>query len=230
MKPLLQSLKEHFVSLLYPSGYACLLCDRETVLPQDGICDDCRKQLRFCNTLSAPPSLDGLRAVYCYDTVLHAPMHRFKYGGATWLARFFFQDITLPSDWVFDAVVPVPMHPLKAYYRKYNPPEALALALREMQPHLTIRTDLIKKVKLTRSQTTLSAKQRAKNVKDAFRASPDAKGLSILLIDDVTTTHSTLIACARALKAQGAKRIYALCACSAVQGNGSMNDVRTAVL
>jgi len=216
MKPIFPMIKRRVKTLLYPSDYVCPVCGKEAWLDGVGLCADCHGQLRPCGKLSPPAPLDGLYAVYFYDSVLHSAMHRFKYSGQTWLARFFLRDVILPTDLTFDAMVPVPMHPWKAYRRGYNPPEALALALQERQSCPPIRTDLLRKIKLTPSQTALSAKDRSRNVEDVFLAAASVRGLTILLIDDVTTTGSTLISCANALKAAGAARVYALCACKAV--------------
>jgi predicted amidophosphoribosyltransferase len=78
--------------------------------------------------------------------------------------------------------------------------------------------DLLRRTRFTKSQTKLNESERAKNVSQAILASPEARGKSILLIDDVTTTHSTLLACAVALKQAGAARVYAACATAAIHG------------
>ena len=76
----------------------------------------------------------------------------------------------------------------------------------------------MRRTRFTKSQTKLTAFERAKNVSHAFLASPAVRGMNILLVDDVTTTHSTLLACALTLKAAGAERVYAVCATAASHG------------
>jgi predicted amidophosphoribosyltransferase len=58
----------------------------------------------------------------------------------------------------------------------------------------------------------LNPKEREKNVKGAF-AVPDpaqVKGKSVLLIDDLYTTGSTVKECARVLRRAGASRVEVL--------------------
>jgi predicted amidophosphoribosyltransferase len=64
----------------------------------------------------------------------------------------------------------------------------------------------------TLKQSTLGYKERQKNLKDSLciKDKTITDGKTILLIDDICTTRSTLNECARALKAGGAKKIYAL--------------------
>ena len=65
----------------------------------------------------------------------------------------------------------------------------------------------------TPPQTGLPLADRRANLKGAFTAG-DAKGISVILVDDVITSGATLGECANTLNAAGAKAVYALCACS----------------
>ena len=60
------------------------------------------------------------------------------------------------------------------------------------------------------AQSTLPRTERAKNVRGAFVASPDARDRSLLLVDDICTTGETLRACAKALVTAGAARVCAV--------------------
>ena len=63
----------------------------------------------------------------------------------------------------------------------------------------------------TRSQVGLTISQRWENVRNAYQAEPGAvKRKSILLMDDVATTGSTIQACAEALLSAGAQDVYAI--------------------
>lgn len=204
-----------FDRLLFPTGYRCLICGAETVLPDDGICEDCRASVSRCPSPVCPSELDGLWVSYLYESVIREAMHRFKYSGCVWLAPLLVRYIALPDDFAPDAVVPVPMHPFKQWRRRYNPPEALAEALRLRYPSLPEARPYLKKTRRTVSQTRLSKEERAENAKNRYFAAQQLNGLSVLLVDDVTTTGSTLNACASALRLAGASKVYAACACFA---------------
>jgi len=63
----------------------------------------------------------------------------------------------------------------------------------------------------TRSQVGLTISQRRENVSKAYQSNPLAvKRKSILLMDDVATTSSTISACTEALLSAGANEVYAL--------------------
>lgn len=61
-------------------------------------------------------------------------------------------------------------------------------------------------------QKFLKSAEREANVKNIFHFSPDAdvKGKTVLIVDDVITTGATVKACAKILKENGAKAVYAL--------------------
>jgi predicted amidophosphoribosyltransferase len=70
------------------------------------------------------------------------------------------------------------------------------------------------RVRDTGTQTRLSAVARRLNVRDAFvaREAGWVVGRTVLLVDDVMTTGATLSEAARALKAGGAWRVWAVAA------------------
>ena len=207
-------LRQAALDALYPPDVACPLCNREATLGPLGLCDACADAVRACPLPAFREPLDGLAAAFLYDGPARDAIHRFKYGNATYLADFFAKHIPIPDDWKPDCIVPVPLYWLRQLRRGYNQSELLALALSERCAGLPVRTDLIRRTRHTRSQTQLSAAERQANLRGAFRAFSAAKGLSILLVDDVATTRATLCACAAQLKRHGAKRVYAASACA----------------
>ena len=78
-----------------------------------------------------------------------------------------------------------------------------------------IEGSLLRRRLETQPQAGLSSAERKENMLFAFNASNAVRGRSILLIDDVVTTASTLSACAMALNEKGAAKVYAACACAA---------------
>jgi ComF family protein len=114
-----------------------------------------------------------------------------------------------------DVVVPVPLHPRREYERGFNQAEDLA-------SHLGLPVArLLTRVKHTHSQIELPRHERQENVKDAFALSPGPRSLIpdpriVVLVDDVSTTGSTLEACARVLRDAGVKEVRALTAARVV--------------
>ena len=223
-----QVLKDIVLDALYPPDVACALCGRETLLGEDRLCDACRGSLVPAPPLDCPPPICGITAAYRYAGGAREGIRALKYHNQVRLAPFFAGAINIPPEWKIDRVVPVPLHPLKQWLRSYNQSALLAEELCKRY-RLTQQNDLLRRTRFTRSQTTLGEFERAKNVAKAFEAVSDVKGLNILLIDDVTTTHSTLLSCAVALQAAGAKQIYAACATAAVHTDqGKLEDDETA--
>lgn len=199
--------------LLLPLHCTCFVCDGETEIGEDLLCGACRAQLKFCSSSICRAPLDGYTAGLLYEGIARDMVHGLKYGRKTRFARTLAHYIRIPAEWRFDAVVPVPLHWLRRHLRGYNQSELLAEML---CPRLDapLCADLLRRTRHTRTQTRLAADARRKNVRNAFSADNKVKGMSILLIDDVSTTHSTLLACAKALKKAGAARVYAATACT----------------
>ena len=147
-----------------------------------------------------------------YRGALERVLHAFKYERhdffAAPLAGLIETTLRTRGDVTFDAVVPVPMHRSKLRRRGYNQAELLARAVARRLDVKWERTLLTKRGE-TPAQSKLARAARAANVRHAFAASPRAGGLSILLVDDVSTTGETIRACASELLRAGAARVCA---------------------
>lgn len=107
-----------------------------------------------------------------------------------------------------DLVAPVPLHWWRKWTRGYNQAEAVA---RELAVGLQVPLipKLLRRVKWTVHQVQLSLPARRENIKGAFRVTNGARvaGRTVLLVDDVMTTGSTLGEAARMLRDAGADRV-----------------------
>ena len=112
------------------------------------------------------------------------------------------------------AIVPTPLHWKKEIQRGYNQSLDYARGI-SYATDIPVMESILRRVKRTRSQTTLNKKERIENMKNAFKArrvdslvSPDPT-LHFLLVDDVVTSGVTLAEMARTLN-----DAYPGCRCS----------------
>lgn len=147
-------------------------------------------------------------ALFFYDTdsaYRHIP-YQIKYHGNLSAGRHFGQMLgyeVAAAPWLadVDAIIPVPLHWRRKWSRGYNQAEVLARAVSDVTG-VSVRTDILKRQRYTGTQTKLGTQQKTRNVTGAFSARhPEASTIRhILLIDDVFTTGSTLMACFTALR------------------------------
>lgn len=229
---LLHGVRDGFLDLFYPPR--CLLCP---AMGCDPLCSDCLAALvvpvpkPFCarcgqplqsspcvRCRARPPEFVRARAMGLYADGLREAIHHYKYRNkvmlagplAELLAEYVQTHSRLFNDLLFDAIVPVPLHPARRRQRGYDQCERLALALSPLIG-VPARSDLLTRRRDTRPQVGLEREARLSNLTDAFAAHPTlAKGKVLLLLDDVTTTGSTVAECSRILIAAGAKGVFAL--------------------
>ena len=202
--------KELLLSLATPPPHRCYLCDEEAALGEDGLCDQCRRMLKLAISPAPPEWLDGLTAGLQYCDELSTVFFRFKKKERREYAPFLAQFISIPEEWKAEMLLPVPLHWLREYRRTYNQSFLLSEYV-SSRYGIPICRELLVRSRATPQQKLLNEKQRRRNLKGAFLAAPECKGRSIVLIDDVVTTGSTLSECARTLKKAGAYRVYAAC-------------------
>ena len=103
---------------------------------------------------------------------------------------------------------PVPIHKKRLRRRGYNQATLFAAALgRELQ--IPVIDNLISRVENTKPMKMLSGRERQNNLKKAFKIGQnDVKLDTIIIIDDIYTTGSTIDALAREIKKAGVTNIY----------------------
>ena len=122
--------------------------------------------------------------------------------------------------WPIDMLIPVPLGKKRLKERGYNQVGLVARPL-AYQLGLVYAPEALVKSRETRSQVGLSISQRSANVQDAYQAdSQIVMGKSVLIMDDVATTGSTISACTTALLSAGAKDVYVLTIARALPHHG----------
>lgn len=175
----------------------CIRCGERL---NDGVCPICGRSDR--KTLSAC-------AAYGYEAPVDALVKKFKFQDMyrldKWLALEMVKAVKEARFADADVIVPVPLHWIRKRLRGYNQSERLA-GIISWKMGIPVSTSLIR-TRNTRHQARLSSEERRKNLKNAFCVNESMEGKSVLLIDDVRTTGSTVSECARVLMEAGASKV-----------------------
>ncbi len=221
------------VNLIFPKycvachrvgNYICDACFSYIRFDPTPICPVCNKHSIEGAThpkCQTSYSIDGLVSAVVYAGVIKRLVYQYKY--APYVSDLK-DDIgklmceSLEQNEIFHMVlndnpllVPVPLHQRRLSARGYN--HALLLCSYVAQ-YFELKTvdDLIVRNRATKPQFKLSKKQRYSNVKNAFSVTEKQHiaiaGKTIVLVDDVATTCSTLSEVAKVLKRQGAKEVW----------------------
>jgi len=183
------------------------------------VCDGCGAPFdydpgeRCAACLARPRVFDRCRAACLYDEHSRDLILKLKHADRTDLSSLFARWLSrAAADLVqdCDAVVPVPLHPLRLLARRYNQAAEIARPLARLGGRRYL-PDVLVRTRRTQTQGGKSGRGRRMNVKSAFAVPPgrlrQVEGRRILLVDDVLTTGATAEACAKALKAAGAARV-----------------------
>ena len=205
----LKALWQQAANLVFPP--CCLHCGRVDY----DFCHHCQQAL-----LSLP--IDPIRvnavdeipimATYYHEGILQAAAQALKYQGQVELGSILAKRLVATlktTNWQFDTVIPVPLHTSRLAKRGYNQAKEISLPFANLWG-CDHNDSAIMRQKNTQSQVTLTREERQTNLEEAFVAqSPTLlHGKSVLLVDDVTTTGSTLQACAHAARMAGAQQVY----------------------
>ena len=206
----------------------CINCKREGSF----LCEDCLSLIPInpftyclCEKMEKKNKCNNCKDKYL-DKILSATdfnnkivkeaIHKFKYG--------FIEELSIPLallilnhlqaiDCQIDnsfVIVPVPMHIKKKRRRGFNQSEEVAKLISQSTT-IPLSTTLIK-TKETKPQMELNRRERIENIKNCFNVNnkKEIENKSILLLDDVYTTGTTMDECAKILKQNGAKEVWGL--------------------
>ena len=199
---------------------ACLLCEDQTNISEvlcpaclnslvriTNACARCGNSLAdaiLCgNCIRTPPFFDSTVSVYAYRYPVTDLIRALKYKQKLIVARELglklAQKIRLKTRVLPDCIIPVPLHRRRFLGRGFNQAHEISRVLAS-QLQLPIDNNLIRRVRPTRPQFELSAKQRYENVTGAFELlrSPDYK--TVAIVDDIVTTGATVNEVAKLLK------------------------------
>ena len=231
-----RSLGRRLLDLVLPP--VCVACHMPVATPH-GLCAGCWGRLRpierpYCERLGIPfgydlgpgalsaeaiadpPVFDRARAAVLYEDVAREIVQGLKYHDRTELARFVGQmtaragrELTAEAD----VIVPLPLHRRRLWTRRFNQAALIAHEVGRIA-EVAVDVSALQRVRATRPQVGLTERERAENVRGAFRVEAvhraAIEGRRVVLVDDVLTTGATVSAATRALKRAGAARVDVL--------------------
>ncbi len=234
IKDVFQITWQGILRLLYP--VRCPFCDGIVTASEGLVCTECLSDIRivtapYCMKCGKP--LRKEEAEYCRDCMCHkhdydrgrslllyegrvrASIYRFKYSGRKEYARAYARlAVETFGDFLEeikpDALVPVPLHRKRYMTRGYNQAQLLADEIGR-RIGVPVRSRLIRRIRNTIPQKALDLAGRQNNLKKAFKISQnDVKLDTIIIIDDIYTTGSTIDALSAVLRQAGVKHIFFL--------------------
>ena len=235
--PLLNSLKNLFLDLVFPvrclgckafsDQYLCDDCEKTIKFNNEFFCIFCNARSSYrqiclkCLNNHAPDQC--LSSVSYKQPAVNLMVSSLKYSFVKDVSKSMGKFLTIYLGILqqrglidFDpskiCVMPVPLHSRRLRWRSFNQSELLA---KEVADYFKIKMykNILTRVKNNKPQAQIeSKKERQKNIKNCFlcKKSKNIKEKTILLVDDLVTTGSTLNECAKVLKFAGAKTVIGL--------------------
>ncbi len=181
-------------------GYTCGICKRPVESADIQICAECYRE--------RPLYLRAM-AFGFYEGILREAIHLYKFSQIKRLVKpisALMYNLDVPD---VDFIVPVPLTKERLKKRGFNQSLLLANNLSK-KFGISLSSNLLIKVKETEYQSLLGRKDRLMSLKGAFNTKERIDNMKVIIVDDVTTTGTTLNECSRALLKAGAKEVYSI--------------------
>lgn len=219
------------LQLLFP--LRCPVCDDIVTPSGEKICLACLKKLKYITPprcMKCGKKLEEEEQEYCHDCATRkhvfirgralyeygsvaACVYRFKYGNRREYADFYGEEIgRYLGDFIRQvqpqALIPIPLHRKRERKRGYNQAFLLANAI-SRYTGVPVCDKILVRVKNTAPLKHLNPAERQNNLKKAFLIKKnDVKLKTVLLVDDIYTTGSTMDEAARVLMEAGVEKVY----------------------
>lgn len=185
----------------------CKTCCRDLQLldekfQQNETCNDC---IRWEEEQEWAGYLEKNTSMFLYNDFLKEVVAKFKFRGDYLLVKYFATHLMeLRQNISADLIVAIPLSKERLYERGFNQAEALILEAGYKPVPLLSRIHAEKQSKKSRTERI--------HISQVFQLNSDhdVEGKSIILVDDIYTTGSTLRHAAKLLKEAGAEKIQSL--------------------
>lgn len=223
----IKSISEFCLDLIFPKkcvncgefgGFCCAKCLAKIKPNKTQVCPRCgkiRDKGKWCRNCKKDSSLDGVMVGAQYRIgPTKELIHHLKYQNILELAPVLADlliDQLIDSDFSSEVIITsVPLHRRKLNERGFNQAEVLAKMVADKigynyQP-------LLKRIKNKKSQVELSGKKRRESLAGIIKAinPKNIENKIVILVDDVSTTGTTLEECAKILRENGARQVWGL--------------------
>ena len=211
------TLLNRVLDLFYPPRCIWCHCFLNGMEKRDRVCRTCKTSLPVFKReerFQVLPELNSCVSLLGYTGKVRQSILRYKFGGLSFYSSIYTDlmvSVLEQGECACDIVTWVPLSRKRLRRRGYDQAKLLAEGFAEKAG---LDCDLLlKKIRNTAPQSgTGSRVERKTNIRDAYSPLHREKivGKTILLMDDIVTTGSTLSECARVLKDAGAKQVKAL--------------------
>lgn len=185
----------------------CYKCGK-SVESEEELCQNCRGK-HFLYERGFP--------IWIYNQTMQRSLAAFKYHGRREYAIYYGQEFVKMygkklKELSVQALIPVPLYLKKQKIRGYNQAELFAKEIGK-RLGIYICKDYLLRVRNTIPQKELTDSQRYRNLQKAFIVNKEKQnsyaGLkTVVLVDDIYTTGSTIEMCTKALLRAGIEKVY----------------------
>jgi len=198
--------------VIKPKDELCKSCQNSLPRIEKPVCFKCGRSKTDCKCKAKSAYYDRIIAPFYYTAAIETAVSRFKFHHIAFLYKGYADDMALCvresfEDTNYDLICFVPFSKRDNKKRPFNQSELLAVQISEA---LGVEMcDLLVRLYDTDTQHRLGSALRRGNVFGVYDVKDgcSVEGKSVLLVDDIKTTGSTLNECAKMLKIHGAQRV-----------------------